>query len=248
MNELIKITYDNDRPTVSARDLHEFLEVNTPYTQWFDRMKEYGFTENVDYLSLSQKSEKPQGGRPQTNHQLTVEMAKELCMLQRNEKGKQARQYFIELEKQWNTPELVFARALKLADRKIDMLTLQIAQKNQLIGELQPKANYVDIILKNKRLVTITQIAKDYGMSGKAMNKLLHEHKVQYSQNGQWLLYSKYHNQGYTHSKTIEITRTDGRIDVVMQSQWTQKGRLFIYELLKEHGILPVIEQDMQIA
>ena len=209
-------------------------------------MCEYGFSDGIDYTPYIFVH--PQNKQKTTDHQLTVEMAKELCMLQRNEKGKQARQYFIELEKQWNTPELVFARALKLADRKIDMLTLQIAQKNQLIGELQPKANYVDIILKNKRLVTITQIAKDYGMSGKAMNKLLHEYKVQYSQNGQWLLYSKYHNQGYTHSRTIEITRTDGRIDVVMQSQWTQKGRLFIYELLKEHGILPVIEQDMQIA
>lgn len=133
-----------------------------------------------------------------------------------------------------------------MAERKIGTLSLQIAQKDQLIGELKPKANYVDIILNNKGLVTITQIAKDYGMSGQALNKLLHTYKIQYNQSGQWLLYSKYHNLGYTHSKTIDITRSDGRSDVVMETKWTQKGRLFIYNLLKDNGILPVIEKDIE--
>lgn len=117
------------------------------------------------------------------------------------------------------------------------------SRQQQIIGELQPKANYVDTILNNKGLVTITQIAKDYGMSGSKMNKLLNTYGVQYKQSGQWLLYRKYHNMGYTHSKTIDITRSDGTPDVVMETKWTQKGRLFIYELLKEYDILPVIEQ-----
>lgn len=251
MNELIKVHYDNDTPTISGRELHEFLGVNERYTQWFKRMCEYGFTENIDYLLLSEKAETNNPKNPFatiTNHQLTIDMAKELCMLQRNEKGKQARTYFIELEKQWNTPELVFARALKMADRKIESLTLRLAQKDQLIGELQPKANYVDIILNNKGLVTITQIAKDYGMSGQEMNKRLHEYKVQFKQSGQWLLYKNYHDKGYTHSYTIDITRKDGTPDTKMETKWTQKGRLFIYELLKEHGILPVIERETEQA
>lgn len=252
MNELIKITYNNDNPTVSARELHEFLEVKTEYKDWFPRMCEYGFSENIDFNPLIFEQVRYEGNRQVKrklqDHQLTVDMAKEICMLQRNEKGKQARQYFIELEKQWNTPELVFARALKMAERKIDNLTLQIAQKDQLIGELKPKATYVDIILNNKGLVTITQIAKDYGMSGRAMNKMLHEYKVQYKQSGQWLLYSQYHNLGYTHSETINITRSDGTPDITMETKWTQKGRLFIYELLKENGILPVIEQNIDVA
>ncbi len=243
MNELIKVTYENDNPTVSARDLHEFLEIDTRYNDWFKRMCEYGFSEGTDFYSILSKTNVT--GRPSYDHALTIDMAKELCMLQRNEKGKQARQYFITLEKKWNTPELVFARALKLAERKIDNLQIEVAQKNQLIGELQPKANYVDIILNNKGLVTITQIAKDYGMSGRKMNKLLHEYGVQYNQSGQWLLYSKYHDQGYTHSKTIDITRADGRADVVMETKWTSKGRLFIYELLKGNGIIPVIERNI---
>ena len=88
---LINVNYDSDRPTVLGRDLHEALEVKTPYTQWFDRMKEYGFTENADYTSFSQNCEKPLGGRPSTDHQLTIEMAKELCMIQRGDVGGSAK-------------------------------------------------------------------------------------------------------------------------------------------------------------
>ena len=129
--------------------------------------------------------------------------------------------------------------------QQLKALKLEVSQKNQLIGELQPKANYVDIILDNKGLVTITQIAKDYGMSGNRMNKLLNTYGVQYKQSGQWLLYSKYHDMGYTHSKTINITRSDGSPDIVMETKWTQKGRLFLYELLKNNGIYPMIEQPI---
>lgn len=116
-------------------------------------------------------------------------------------------------------------------------------KKDQLIGELKPKADYTDIILKNKSLMTITQIAKDYGMSGQAMNALLHELGVQYFQSKQWLLYSKYHNKGYTHSETINFIRKDGKPDMKLNTKWTQKGRLFIYNLLKKEGILPMIER-----
>lgn len=122
------------------------------------------------------------------------------------------------------------------------ILLLANKQKDQLIGELKPKADYLDSILKNKGLVTITQIAKDYGMSGTKMNELLHEYGVQYKQSGQWLLYSKHHSKGYTHSETINFTHKDGTPDVTMNTKWTQKGRLFLYELLKEKGVLPTIE------
>ncbi len=131
---------------------------------------------------------------------------------------------------------------LKAEREEKKKLTTVNQQQKQIIGELQPKANYVDIILDNKGVVTITQIAKDYGMSGKKMNALLNTYGVQFKQSGQWLLYSKYHDMGYTHSKTINITRSDGRPDIVMETKWTQKGRLFLYDLLKENGVLPVIE------
>ena len=114
----------------------------------------------------------------------------------------------------------------------------------QRVNELTPKASYYDLVLKNKSLVTITQIAKDYGMSGREMNAKLHELKVQYKQGSTWLLYSKYQKTGWTHSDTIVVDRTDGTKKAVMQTKWTQKGRLGLYELLKSNGVLPLIEQE----
>lgn len=124
-----------------------------------------------------------------------------------------------------------------------EKLQIENKQKDQIIGELKPKADYVDRILQSKSLVTITQIAKDYGMSGEALNKKLHELGVQYKQGEQWLLYSKYHGQGYTHSETFDFKRTSGMSDVKMNTKWTQKGRLFLYNLLKDEGVVPVIER-----
>lgn len=143
-------------------------------------------------------------------------------------------------------PDLLIqvATALKEEREKNVKLETEVKVKDQLIGELKPKADYVDTILQNKGLVTITQIAKDYGMSGQAMNELLHTLKVQYKQSGQWLLYSKYHDMGYTHSETVDIKHKDGTPDVRMNTKWTQKGRLFLYELLKSNGFLPLIEQQ----
>lgn len=113
----------------------------------------------------------------------------------------------------------------------------------QQVGELKPKADYYDQILKSKKLITVNAIAKDYGMSAQALNKLLHGLKVQYKQSGQWLLYSNIQDKGYTHSSTTEIEHKDGSTSVRMNTKWTQKGRLFIYELLKDNDILPTIEQ-----
>lgn len=114
----------------------------------------------------------------------------------------------------------------------------------QRVNELTPKASYYDLVLKNQSLVTITQIAKDYGMSGQELNSKLHELKVQYKQGATWLLYSKYQRTGWTHSDTVMVKRKDGTQKAVMQTKWTQKGRLGLYDLLKNHDILPLIEQE----
>ncbi|WP_420496559.1 phage regulatory protein/antirepressor Ant [Macrococcus psychrotolerans] len=127
-----------------------------------------------------------------------------------------------------------------------EKLHLENTMQKQQIGELKPKANYVDTILKSKSLVTIGQIAKDYGMSAQEMNKLLQRFKIQYKQSGQWLLYSNHHAKGYTHSETTEITHKDGSISVRMHTKWTQKGRLFLYEFLKRRDIIPVIEFESE--
>lgn len=129
--------------------------------------------------------------------------------------------------------------------RQIKSIQEENKTQKQLIGELKPRADYTDRILKNKGLVAITQIAKDYGMSGRRMNKLLNDFGVQYrGASGQWLLYAKHQAKGYTHSQTIDILRSDGRRDVKMETKWTQKGRLFLYELLKQNGVLPIIERQ----
>ncbi|MEG2737825.1 phage antirepressor [Clostridium sp.] len=144
-----------------------------------------------------------------------------------------------------DNPDLLIAAATKLKEeREIRQELEELNQKQvQIIGELKPRADYTDKILKNTGLVTITQIAKDYGMSGQALNKILHDLKVQFKQSEQWLLYRQHQGKGFTFSETQEIIRSDGRMDVKMNTKWTQKGRLFIYELLKEDGILPIIER-----
>ncbi len=125
-----------------------------------------------------------------------------------------------------------------------EKLQLTTKMQEQQIAELKPKADYCDIILKNKGLSTINAIAKDYGMSATSMNKKLHELGVQYKQGNQWFLYYTYQDKGYTQSQTIDITRSDGSADITMHTKWTQKGRLFLYELLKANGIIPMIERE----
>lgn len=116
MNEILTINYESENPTVSARELHEKLHIGTKFTTWFERMKEYGFSEGKEFFpKLGETSE--QGGRPQTDFEISVDMAKQICMIQRSPEGKQIRQYFIDLENAWNTPEQIFARALKMADK-----------------------------------------------------------------------------------------------------------------------------------
>lgn len=118
MNELLKIEInDNQEQTVSGRELHMFLGIETPYMKWFERMLQYGFDENKDFWTKMSEST---GGRPSTDHIMKLDMAKELCMLARNEKGKQARHYFLEVEREWNSPEKVMARALVIANNRIE--------------------------------------------------------------------------------------------------------------------------------
>ena len=244
MDELIRINFDSDRPTVSGRELHAALEVKTAYKDWFPRMCDYGFEEGTDFCSFLSEST---GGRPATDHQLTIAMAKELCMIQRSEAGRKFRQYFIKVEKAWNSPEAVMARALQFANNQLSLVKKQnlelletVAVQNQQTAEMQPKASYYDLILQNKNTVPITQIAKDYGMSGRKFNELLHELGVQYKFRKTWLLYQHYAECGYTQSRTYAIDESRS----VMHTYWTQKGRLFLYDLLKSEGILPVIEQE----
>lgn len=157
MNELIKIDYSNDRPAVSARELHEFLEVGADYRHWFPRMCEYGFTEGQDFNPVKIDRVQQEGGRTVNriveDAAVTIDMAKEICMLQRNEKGKIARQYFLQLEKDWNSPEKVMARALRIADRRLKML-------EEKVEEDRPKVLFADSVTASKSSILVGELAK----------------------------------------------------------------------------------------
>ena len=131
-------------------------------------------------------------------------------------------------------------KALAIENKQLEEENIQLALENQ---ELKHDKNYLDLIMRSKALLTISQIAQDYGMSGKAMNKQLAQMGIQYSINGQWILYAKYKDCGYVSSRSIDITHNDGRPDVVLHTEWTQAGRKFLYEELKKQGIIPMLER-----
>ena len=144
------------------------------------------------------------------------------------------------IEKALTSPDFIIQLATNLKDEQE-----KTAMLSQQVAESRPKADYYDRIMKSKSLVTISQIAEDYGMSAQALNKMLYELKVQHKVGGQWLLYAKHKNHGYTFSETNVIpNHKDGGEKVVMNTKWTQKGRVFIYNLLKTEGIYPTIERD----
>lgn len=143
------------------------------------------------------------------------------------------------IEEVLTDPDTIIQLATQLKQEREGRLIAE-----QKVNELTPKATYYDKVLADKSLVTITQIAKDYGMSGRAMNKMLHELKVIYKQGQTWLLYSKYQKTGWTHSETVMVPKKDGTEKAVLNTKWTQQGRLGLYELLKSNNIIPLIEQE----
>lgn len=163
MNELIPVKEnDNGQVVVSGRELHELLEIKTQYTKWFERMVEYGFSVNQDYILDSQKRLTNNPKNPYTevlDHALTISMAKEISMIQRNEKGKQARRYFIKVEEAWNSPEMIMKRALQFADKKIVSL-------EETIKMDKPKTIFADAVSASQTSVLVGELAKILKQNG----------------------------------------------------------------------------------
>ena len=249
MNKLIKVNFNDEQgPTVSGRDLHEALEIRSDYMDWFPRMCEYGFIEETDYISNKRKST---GDRPVCDHILSLDMAKQICIMQRTEIGKIYREYFLELERKWNAPETVMERALFLAKRQLDelleqneQLTEENAVQAQQITEMSSKVSYYDVCLADKDPLPISLISMDYGCSENEMNQWLADQGVQYRKGSIWLLNPKYANRGYTQTKTDVYISGDGEPLTIVHMYWTQKGRLFIYDLMTQAGHLPTMEQN----
>lgn len=159
MDNLLRINYESEQPTVSARDLYEKLNIKTAFKDWFPRMCEYGFDEGKDFCSkMSETSSK--GGRPSKDADISIDMAKQICMIQRSPEGKQIRQYFIDLEKAWNTPEQIMARALKMADKTIDELKESNAVLLADNQRMKPKEIFADAVATSHTSILIGDLAK----------------------------------------------------------------------------------------
>lgn len=167
MNELIKINYEAETPTVSARDLHKKLDIGTEFAKWFSRILEYGFCTGNDYSEVIVKNdENSKGGRPAMDYEISVDMAKQICMIQRSEKGKQYRQYFLDLEKAWNTPEQVFARALRMADKEIEKLKNNNTVLMEDVKRMRPKEIFADAVSTSHTSILIGDLAKILKQNG----------------------------------------------------------------------------------
>ena len=164
MNDIISINYNDEQPTVLGRDLHEALGVKTAYKDWFPRMCEYGFEEGKDFNTLKNERVQIEGTREVkrevVDHQLSIPMAKEICMLQRSDKGKEFRQYFIKIEEQWNTPEAVMSRALKLANKKLEEIKHINIRLEEKVEQDKPKVLFADAVTTADTSILVGDLAK----------------------------------------------------------------------------------------
>ena len=225
MNELLKVNYEANRITLSARELHEFLEIKTEFAKWMHRMCEYGFSKDVDYRVIVKNDENPLGGRPSTDYEITIDMAKEISMIQRNEKGKQARQYFIEVEKQWNSPERIIARGLIESQKMIENL-------NQQVIEMKPKAEFFDQVASSKTAIQMSEVAKVLNYPNFGRNRLfefLRNKKVLMANN---IPYQKYVDCGYFRVIEQKYTKPNGDTAINIKTLVYQKGINFIKKIL----------------
>lgn len=239
MNEIVKVNYDNEQPTVSARELHNGLEVSERFQSWFNRQLQYGFEENSDYVGC--KEFNTLAKQELQDYQISIDMAKQICMLQRSDKGRQYRQYFLDLEKSWNTPEQVMARALKLADKEIDRLKADNKVLLEDTARMKPKEIFADAVATSSTTILIGELAKLLRQNGIdiGQNRLfswLRENGYLIRQKG-----SAYNmptqrsaDLGILTTKETVIVRSDGSTEVKKTVKVTGKGQqYFINKFLK---------------
>lgn len=234
---LIPINYDGEQPTVSARDLHEALEIKSKYADWFKNMSAYGFVENMDYFTFSKNLEN--GGRT-IDHNISVDMAKQICMIQRSEKGKLYRQYFIDLEKAWNTPEQIFARALKMADQKIEKLKESNAGLLEDVERMKPKEIFADAVSASTSSILIGDLAKLLRQNGvdtgqkRLFEQLRNEGYLMKTGSSRNMPKQKYVANGFFQIKETVISNPDGSVRMTKTTKVTGKGQqYFLNKYLK---------------
>lgn len=237
MNELIKVTLNDEHdPVVSGRQLHEALGVKTPYSMWFDRMVEYGFTENQDFLLNNFVKQTGRGGHNRVDHIIKLDMAKEIAMIQRTDRGKKVRQYFIQVEKDFNSPEKIMARALLLADEKIQKLETQIEAD-------KPKVLFADAVSASHTSILVGELAKLISQNGYKIgaNRLfawMRENGYLIKRKGSdWNMPTQRSMEmGLFEIKETNIQHPDGHVTITKTSKVTGKGQqYFINKFLSDY-------------
>lgn len=234
MQDLIKINYESEQPTVSARELHEGLEIKTKFTMWFDRMCEYGFELENDFKKCFPKlGSGLNGGQNAIDYEISIDMAKQICMIQRTDKGKQYRQYFIDLEKAWNTPEQVMARALKIANNEIEKLKSDNRVLIEDAERMKPKEIFADAVAASASSILIGDLAKLICQNG---------HKIGQKRLFDWMRETGYliksgssrnmptqraMEQKLFEAKESSIANPDGSVRVTRTTKVTGKGQIY---------------------
>lgn len=242
MDELISITLnENHEPVVSGRDLHKALEIKTKYNDWLKRMIDYGFEESQDFVAIAQKRVTAQGNQTEyTDHVLKLDMAKEIAMLQRNEKSKEVRKYFIQVEKDFNSPEKIMARALLIADKKVHKLEAQIEAD-------RPKVLFADAVSASHTSILVGELAKLLKQNGVNIGATrlftwLRKHGYLIKRNGRdWNMPTqKSVELGLIRVKETSITHSDGHITVSKTPLVTGKGQQYFINKFLNQEYLPV--------
>lgn len=243
MENLIEVKVnENQEPIVSGRELHEFLGIATPYKKWFDRMVEYGFSENIDFVAVGQKCPIANGGYQEViDHAIKLDMAKELSMIQRNERGKQARQYFIKVEKDWNSYDKVMARALIMANKTIESKNLVIEEQTKQIEENKPKVIFADAVTASEKSILVGELAKILKQNGvetgeRRLFEWLRKHNYLIRRKGSDynMPTQKSMNMGLFQVKETAVTHSDGHVTVNKTAKVTGKGQVYFINRFKK--------------
>lgn len=239
MNEVLKVNFDNQ--TVSARDLHELLNIGTKFTTWFERMKDYGFSEGEEFFPKLGKTSEI-GGRPQMDYEITVDMAKQICMIQRTPEGKACRQYLIDLEKAWNTPEQVMARALKIANKQIDDLKNNNLMLERKIEADKPKTIFADAVSTSNTSILVGDLAKLICQNGV---KIGQKRLFEWMRENNFLIKSgssrnmpqqRYVENGLFEVKESNVQNPDGSVRITRTTKVTGKGQLYFVNKFLQKG------------
>lgn len=234
MNELIPINYEGEQPTVSARELYTGLEITDRFSRWFERMSAYGFSEGNDFTSVKSSTLVNNGAeREITDYRVSIDMAKQICMIQRSEKGRQYRQYFLDLEKAWNTPEQIFARALKMADQTIAKLKDTNKSLVEKIEADRPKTIFADAVSTSHTSILIGDLAKLICQNGvqtgqKRLFQWMRENGYLMKTGASYNMpMQRYIEQGLFEVKESSVQNPDGSVRVTRTTKVTGKGQLY---------------------